>query len=59
MAVYLGVGNNGSFVTSDDYTLVDANGLTLTAYPSVSKYKVILNNIVYRINVNLNKKEGE
>ena len=59
MAVYLGVGNNGSFVTSDGHTLIDTDGLTLTAYPSVSKYKVILNNVVYRINVNLNKKEGE
>lgn len=59
MAVYLGISNDGTFVSSDGYTLQDSNDLSLTALSSVHKYKIILNNVVYRVNVNLNTKESE
>lgn len=59
MAVYLGVSNNGTFVSSDGYTLQDSDGLSLTALSATNKLKVILNGIVYRVNINLPKKESE
>ena len=59
MAVYLGITSDGTFVTSDGYKLQDTNGLSLNALYATDKYKVILNNVVYNINVNLNKKEAE
>lgn len=59
MAVYLGVTNNGTFISSDGYKLQDSNGSLLTATPSSDKLKIILNNIVYNVNVNLIKKEAE
>jgi hypothetical protein len=58
MALHLGIGNDGTFVSSDGYTLLDSNDLSLMAISSAYKYKIILNNVVYRVNVNL-KKEGE
>ena len=59
MALYLGIDNNGTFVSSDGYTLQDSSGLSVSALSSVSKYKIILDNIVYRVNVNLNTKEDK
>ena len=59
MAVYLGVSNNGTFVSSDGYTLQDSDGLSLMALPATTKLKVILNGIVYRVNINLPTKESE
>lgn len=57
MAVYLGIKNDGTFITADNYRLQDVNGLSLNAFPVSDKLKIILNNTVY--NVNLNKKEAE
>lgn len=59
MALYLGVASNGTFVSSDGYRLQDSNGLYLTALSTSEKYKIILNNVVYRVNVKLPKKESE
>lgn len=59
MAVYLGIANDGTFVTSDGYSLKDANDLSLYAMQASDKWKIVLNNIVYRVNVNLNTKEAE
>lgn len=59
MAIYLGIANNGTFITSDGYTLKDSNNLSLAAFPDTNKFKLILNNVVYRLNVNLNTKESE
>lgn len=59
MAVYLGISNNGTFVSSDGYALQDSDGLSLTALSATNKLKVILNGIVYRVNINLPKKESE
>jgi hypothetical protein len=59
MALYLGVANNGTLVSSDGYTLKDSNNLSLTVLPMVIKRKVIINNIVYRVNVKLPKKKDE
>lgn len=59
MAVYLGLSNNGTFVSSDGYALQDSNGLFLTALPSTSKLKIILNGVAYRLNIELPVKESE
>ena len=59
MAVYLGIANNGTFVTADGYRLQDSNGILLSATPSTTKWKVVIDNIVYRVNVNLGLKDGE
>lgn len=59
MALYLGVSNNGAFVSSDGYALQDLNGLSLNAVPATSKLKIILNGVVYRLNVKLPEKESE
>jgi hypothetical protein len=59
MALYLGISNNGNLISSDGYTLQDSNGLTLTVLQMVAKRKIIINNVVYRVNVNLPKKESE
>ena len=59
MAVYLGVVNDGKFVSLDGYTLQDSNGLTLYALQTSDKYKIIIDNVVYRVNVNLSLKDGE
>ena len=57
MALYLGIGNDGNFITSDGYSLKDSNNLFLTATPESSKYKVILNNTVYKVILNLKGSE--
>ena len=59
MALYLGVVNDGTFITSDGYTLQDSNGLSLYASPETTKWKIIINNIVYNLNVDLDFKDGE
>lgn len=59
MAVYLGITNNGTFVSSDDYALYDSDNLALSATAATSKYKVVLNGVVYRFNIKLPAKESE
>lgn len=59
MALYLGIANNGNFITSDGYSLQDANGLSLTALATTDKWKIILDNVVYRLNIKLPEKEDE
>lgn len=59
MALYLGVINNGTFVSSDGYALQDSNGISLIALPETSKLKIMLNGVVYRLNVKLPEKESE
>jgi hypothetical protein len=59
MALYLGIKNNGTFITADGYVLQDSNGLSLTALPSTNKQKIILGNIMYRVNTKFLTKESE
>ena len=59
MAVYLGIANDGTFVSSDDYSLLDSNDLSLYATPASDKWKIIINNVVYNVKVNLDTKESE
>lgn len=59
MALYLGVTSNGTFVSSDGYALQDSDELSLTALPSTSKLKIILNGVAYRLNIELPVKESE
>lgn len=59
MALYLGTLNDGTFLSSDGYVLQDSNGLYLTALPSTNKLKIVLNGVVYRVNVKLPEKESE
>lgn len=59
MAVYLGIANDGTFVSSDGYSLKDANDLSLYATQASDKWKIILNNVVYRVKVDFNTKESE
>ena len=59
MAIYLGIVNDGTFVTADGYSLQDSNGLSLCALQASDKWKIIIDNVVYRVNVNLSLKDGE
>jgi hypothetical protein len=59
MALYLGIANNGNFVSSDGYTLQDANSLYLYALPATTKLKIMLNGVAYRFNIELPVKESE
>ena len=59
MAIYLGVANDGTFVSSDGYRLQDSNGLYLNAMQASDKWKIIIDNVVYRVNVNFSLKDGE
>lgn len=59
MSLYLGVANNGSFVSSDGYALQDSDSLYLTAIPVTSKLKIVFNGVAYRVNVKLPEKEAE
>lgn len=59
MAVYLGIANDGTFVSSDGYSLQDSNGLFLYSEQASDKWKIILNNVVYHVKVNLDTKESE
>ena len=57
MALYLGANDNVKFVTLDGYTLQDSEGLSLIALPVVAKRKIIINNVVYRVILNLKGSE--
>jgi hypothetical protein len=59
MAIYLGIVNDGTFVSSDGYSLRDANNISLYAEQASDKWKVILNGVAYRVKVNLDTKESE
>ena len=59
MAVYLGIVNDGTFITSDGYRLQDINDVYLYATQATDKWKIIIDNVVYRVNVNLSLKDGE
>lgn len=59
MAIYLGTTNDGTFVSSDGYRLLDLNSSILYALPESSKWKINLNGVVYHLNVNLDTKESE
>ena len=51
--------NNGTFVTADGYSLQDSNDTLLSAMPASTNYKIIIDNVAYRINVNLDLKDGD
>lgn len=59
MAIYLGIVNDGTFVSSDGYSLRDKNDLSLYAVQVTDKWKIVLNNVVYRVKVNLDTRESE
>jgi hypothetical protein len=59
MALYLGINNDGTFVSSDGYTLTDSNDLYLSALPVAGKLKIIFNGVAYHVNVKLPEKESE
>lgn len=60
MALYLGAPNNDRLMSSDGYILQDSNGLYLTALSATTgKLKIILNGVVYHLNVKLPAKEDE
>ena len=59
MGLCVGLKNSDAFVTLDDYVLQDSEGVYLSVLSVPDKRKVIINNIVYRIRVNSNLKEGE
>lgn len=59
MAIYLGISNDGTFVSSDGYRLRDSNDAPLYASQASDKWKIVLNNVVYRLNVNFNTRESE
>ena len=59
MAVYLGISNNGQFISSDGYALHDSDSVYLTALPLTTKFKITLNGVAYRVNVKLPVKESE
>ncbi len=53
MALYLGISQDGTFVSSDNYVLQDSDSLDLNALPTANKCKIILDNVVYCVNVYL------
>jgi hypothetical protein len=59
MAIYLGIVNDGTFVSSDGYSLRDSNNISLYAEQASDRWKVILNGVAYRVKVNLDTKESE
>lgn len=59
MAICVGLKNDGAFVSADNYILHDANDEPLSVLSVVDKRKIIINNVVYRVMVNLNLKESE
>ena len=59
MALYLGLINNGIFVSADNYNLKDINDVYLTALPSTNKLKVNLNGVAYRLKIELPVKESD
>ena len=59
MAIYLGITHDGALISSDGYILQDTNGMTLYALQTSAQYKIIMDNVVYRVNVLLSLKDGE
>ena len=59
MAVYLGISNNGQFVSSDGYILHDSDSVHLTALPLTTKFKIILNGVACHVNIELPTKESD
>lgn len=59
MALCAGLKNSDAFVSLDNYVLQDSDGFYLSVLSVVDKRKVIIDNVVYRIMVNLDLKEGE
>lgn len=60
MALYLGASNNDRLMSSDGYILQDSNGLYLIALSTTTnKLKIILDGVVYRLNVKFPEKESE
>ena len=59
MALYLGLTNNGTFISSDGYRLQDSNNYALYASQASNKWKIVLNNVTYHLNVKSNTKESE
>lgn len=59
MALCAGLKNSDAFVSLDDYVLQDSEGVYLSVLSVVDKRKIIINNVVYRVMVNLDLKEGE
>lgn len=58
MALYLGIANDGAIISSDGYTLLDANNTVLSASSYVCAHKVLIGNVAYRVQINLPKKEN-
>jgi hypothetical protein len=59
MAIYLGIANDGTFISLDDYKLQDSGSMYLYARPISDKWKLIFNNVTYNVNVDLETKESE
>lgn len=59
MAIHLGMPNDGTFISSDGYSMKDSEGVSLNAMQASDKWKIVLNNVVYHINVKLPTKESE
>ena len=59
MGVYHGISSNGMFVTADNYGLQDLDGKSLSSQPSTDKWNIVIDNIVYRLNIDLNTKESD
>lgn len=57
MALYLGIKSDGTILSSDGYKLRDANDVLLSAMTSVDKWKIMINDIEYRLNINLKESE--
>lgn len=57
MALYLGIKSDGTILSSDGYKLRDANDVLLYAMTSVDKWKIMINDIEYRLNINLKESE--
>ena len=57
MALYLGIKSDGTILSSDGYKLRDANDVLLSAMTSVDKWKIMINDVEYRLNINLKESE--
>jgi hypothetical protein len=52
MPLYLGIANNGTFVSADDYSLQDSNGEHLDAEQLINKLKIFLDGTQCRLTIN-------
>lgn len=61
MAVCVGLKSNDTFVSADGYIIQSSDDLYLSILSIADKRKIVINNIVYRVMVDLNlyKKESE